>query len=160
MKLSKMAGGAIALLATTAVAAPAATAPALQLRDAMAMAQGAAEAAGRGGHAVSIVIVNREGRVILAQRMDGASYKSLDVAEGKATTAAALGLPTRLLQEALAKGDQSVLSVPGAIAIAGGVPVTVDGATIAAIGVSGGAPQDDEAIAAAARDRYPGGRPR
>jgi uncharacterized protein GlcG (DUF336 family) len=160
MKLWKIPGGAVALLAMTAAAAPIAAAPALQLRDAVAMAQGATEAAGRGGHAVSIVIVNREGRVILAQRMDGASYKSLDVAEGKATTAAALGLPTRLLQEALAKGDQSVLSVPGAIAIAGGVPVTVDGATIAAIGVSGGAPQDDEAIATAARDRYPGARPR
>ncbi|MBO9375891.1 heme-binding protein [Sphingomonas histidinilytica] len=159
MKLWKMAGGAVALLAMMA-AAPIAAAPALRLGDAMAMAQGAAEAAGRGGHAVSIVIVNREGRVILAQRMDGASYKSLDVAEGKATTAAALGLPTRLLQEALAKGDQSVLSVPGAIAIAGGVPVTVDGATIAAIGISGGAPQDDEAIAAAARDRYPGSKTR
>ncbi|ARR54534.1 hypothetical protein HY78_14385 [Rhizorhabdus wittichii DC-6] len=160
MKLWKIPGGAVALLAMTAAAAPIAAAPALQLRDAVAMAQGATEAAGRGGHAVSIVIVNREGRVILAQRMDGASYKSLDVAEGKATTAAALGLPTRLLQEALAKGDQSVLSVPGAIAIAGGVPVTVDGATIAAIGVSGGAPQDDEAIATAARDRYPGAKPR
>ncbi|QTH21004.1 heme-binding protein [Rhizorhabdus wittichii] len=160
MKLWKIPGGAVALLAMTAAAMPAMATPALQLRDAVAMAQGATEAAGRGGHAVSIVIVNREGRVILAQRMDGASYKSLDVAEGKATTAAALGLPTRLLQEALAKGDQSVLSVPGAIAIAGGVPVTVDGATIAAIGVSGGAPQDDEAIATAARDRYPGAKPR
>nr|WP_047169600.1 heme-binding protein [Sphingomonas sp. Y57] len=159
MKLWKIPGGAIALLAMTA-AAPIAAAPALQLRDAMAMAQGAVEAATRGGHAVSIVIVNREGRVILAQRMDGASYKSLDVAEGKAATAAALGMPTGLLQEALAKGDQSVLSVPGAIAIAGGVPVAIDGATIAAIGISGGAPQDDEAIAAAARDRYPAGKPR
>lgn len=150
-------GGAIALLAmaagTSAASAPAAPTP-LGLRDAVAMAQGATEAAERGGHAVSIVIVNREGRVILAQRMDGASFKSLEVAEGKATTAAALGAPTRLLEDGLAKGDHSVLSVPGVIAIAGGVPVTVDGGTIAGVGVSGGAPEDDEAIASTARDLY------
>jgi glc operon protein GlcG len=160
MNISKRLGGAIALLAMTAgirvsAATPAPTVPVLTLHDAVAMAQGATAAAGRGGQAVSIVIVNREGRVILSQRMDGASFKSLEVAEGKAATAAALGVPTRLLQEALAKGDQSVLSVPGVISIAGGVPVAVDGRTIAAIGVSGGAPSDDEAVANAARDLYP-----
>lgn len=158
MKLLKILGSAVALLATAAGLPASAAAPAgpvLTLRDAVAMAQGATAAAERGGHAVSIVIVNREGRVILSQRMDGASFKSLEVAEGKAATAAALGVPTRLLEEALAKGDQSVLSVPGVIAIAGGVPVTVDGRAIAAIGVSGGAPADDEAVAGAARDLYP-----
>lgn len=158
MKLSKNLGSAVVLLATAAglpASAAAPAGPALTLRDAVAMAQGATAAAERSGHAVSIVIVNREGRVILSQRMDGASFKSLEVAEGKAATAAALGVPTRLLEEALAKGDQSVLSVPGVIAIAGGVPVTVDGRAIAAIGVSGGAPADDEAVAGAARDLYP-----
>lgn len=158
MKLWKTLGGAVALLAATtgAQAAPAPAAPALGLRDAMAMAAGAVAAAEKAGQAFSIVIVNREGRVILSQRMDGASFKSLEIAEGKATTAAVIGAPTRVLEEALAKGDQSVLSVPGVIAIAGGLPVTAGGAAIAAIGVSGGAPRDDEAIAGAALAAYPG----
>lgn len=165
MKLSKMLGGAVALLAMTAgaqalAAAAAGAAPALQLRDALAMAQGATEAAERGGQSVAIVIVNREGRVILAQRMDGASFKSLEIAESKASTAAALGMPTRLLEEMLAKSGPALLSVPGVLPIAGGVPLTIDGATIAAIGVSGAASQIDEAIATAARDRYLGGKPR
>ncbi|MES2495587.1 MAG: heme-binding protein [Pseudomonadota bacterium] len=164
MKIAKMAAAPIAALAMAVgpvlgAATPAAP-PVLLLRDAVAMAQGATAAAERGGQAFSIVIVNREGRVILSQRMDGASFKSLELAEGKATTAAVIGAPSRLLEDALAKGDHSVLSVPGVIAIAGGLPVTVDGATIAAIGVSGGAPKDDEAIATAGLARYPGTKPR
>lgn len=162
MKIAKMAAAPIAALAmaigAVAGAATPAAPPVLLLRDAVAMAQGATEAAERGGQAFSIVIVNREGRVILSQRMDGASFKSLELAEGKATTAAVIGAPSRLLEDALAKGDHSVLSVPGVIAIAGGLPVTVDGTTIAAIGVSGGAPKDDESIAAAALARYPGAK--
>lgn len=163
MTLWKTLGGAIALLSATAGAqaatAPAAT-PVLNLRDAVAMATSAVAAAEKAGHPFSIVIVNREGRVILSQRMDGASFKSLEIAEGKATTAAVIGAPSRVLEEALAKGDQSVLSVPGVIAIAGGLPVTIDGATIAAVGVSGGAPKDDEAIAGAALAAYPGTKAR
>jgi uncharacterized protein GlcG (DUF336 family) len=71
-----------------------------------------------------------------------------------------IGAPSRVLEEALAKGDQSVLSVPGVIAIAGGLPVAAGSATIAAVGVSGGAPRDDEAIAAAALAAYPGAKAR
>lgn len=137
-------------------AAPAPAQTGLTLHDAVAMARVATDTAEHAGAAVSIVVVNREGRVILSQRMDGASFKSLEVAEGKAITAAALGLPTRLLEEALAKGDQSVLSVPNVIAITGGLPVSASGQTIAAVGVSGSAPKEDEAIAGAARDAYPG----
>jgi len=157
MKKTRMTGGAIVLLGLAAFVAPAgaatpAAAPALRLDDALAMARSATDFARRQGQTVSIVIVNREGRVILSQRMDGASFMSLDVAQAKATTAAALGVPTRLLEEQLAKGDMSALSVPGAITIAGGVPVLAEGRTIAAIGVSGGMPKDDEAAAAAGRD--------
>jgi len=161
MKLWTMLGGAVALLTTAGAQAtgktpPASAGPALALQDAVAMAASAVEAAERIGRSVSVVIVNREGRVILSQRMDGASFFSLEVAQGKATTSAALGAPTRLLEEGLVKGDQSVLSVPGVVAIAGGVPVTIDGKTVAAVGVSGSAPAEDESIAVAARERFSG----
>lgn len=163
MTLWKTLGSAVALLSATAGAQAATvptTAPVLSLRDAVAMAASAVATAEKAGQAFSIVVVNREGRVILAQRMDGASFKSLELAEGKATTAAVVGAPSRVLEEALAKGDQSVLSVPGVIAIAGGLPVSVDGKTIAAVGVSGGAPKDDEAIASAALAAYLGAKAR
>lgn len=146
---------AIGLLAGAASAAPAAGGRPLLLRDAVAMAGSALGRAAGEGKAMAIVIVNREGRVILAQRMDGASFVSLDVAQGKAATAAALGVPTRLLEQQLRTGDVSALSVSGVIPIAGGVPLIVGGETIGAVGVSGGLPADDEAVAMAARDAYP-----
>lgn len=124
----------------------------LTLKDAQRMADRAVEAAGKLGREVSVVVVNREGRVIVAQRMDGASYMSLEVARAKAETSAALGAPTSALEAQLARGDHSALSVPGALTIAGGVPVIVGGAPVAGVGVSGGAPFEDEQAATAARD--------
>lgn len=147
---------ALSLVAGAAAAGPVAGDRPLLLRDAVAMAGSALDIAAGQGKAMAIVIVNREGRVILAQRMDGASFVSLDVAQGKATTAAALGIPTRLLEQQLKTGDVSALSVSGVIPIAGGVPLVVGGRTIGAVGVSGGMPAEDEAVATAARDAYPG----
>lgn len=148
-----LAGLSMALLASAASAAST-TGDAVRLADAIGMARGAVEAVARKGGNVSIVIVNGEGRVILSQRMDGASFMSLDVAQAKAVTAAALGVPTKMLEKQLASGDHSALSVQGASTIAGGLPVVVRGKTIAAVGVSGGMPDDDEAVAAVARDIF------
>lgn len=147
----------VAALAMASSAGAEAPVAGLHLADAVAMAGNAVDLAARQGRKISIVIVNGEGRVILSQRMDGASFVSLDVATGKAITAVAVGVPTALLQQQLASGDSSILSVPGVIAIAGGVPVVVGGKAIAAVGVSGSAPADDEMFAAAARDRFSGG---
>ena len=146
--------GAIIAASATPAATPATADPALLLKDAVAMAGSAVDLAASQGKAMAVVIVNREGRVILSQRMDGASFVSMDVALGKATTAAALGIPTKLLEQQLKTGDVSALSVAGVIPIAGGVPVIVQGRTIAAVGVSGGMPADDEAVAMAARDHF------
>ncbi|MGV3482655.1 MAG: GlcG/HbpS family heme-binding protein [Sphingobium sp.] len=104
------------------------------------------------GRSVSVVVVNREGRIILSQRMDDASFVSLQLAEGKAMTAAAIGVPTKLLEQQVDGGKASVLSAPGVIAIAGGVPVTRNGKVVAAIGVSGAASDEDDMMATAARD--------
>ena len=89
--LAAMAG---CLFCTGIPAAAQTVRPMLALQDAIRMAASAASKASAMQRAVSIVVVNREGRVILAQRMDGASFVSLKVAEGKAITAAAVGVPT------------------------------------------------------------------
>lgn len=133
---------------------PAAAAPAepsaqvmLRLADAQSIAARAQTAAVEKQMNVAIVIVNREGRVILAQRMDDASFMNLALAEAKAATAAATGVQTSLLEDAVDQGKSSLLSVPGAAMIGGGVPIVRADTIVGAIGVSGGSPKDDESVA-------------
>ena len=133
---------------------PAAAAPAepsdqamLRLADAQSIATRALQAATEKQMNVAIVIVNREGRVILAQRMDDASFMNMALAEAKAATAAAAGVQTSLLEDAVDQGKPSLLSVPGSAMIGGGVPIMRADRIVGGIGVSGGSPKDDESIA-------------
>lgn len=118
--------------------------------DAFRIAADAVKAAKTRGRPIAIAIVNREGRLIAAMRMDGVSYLNLEVAQAKALTAAALGAPTSALEQAVEGGKTSLLTVPGLSAIGGGLPVVRGGQVVAGIGVSGGSPQEDEAAAKAA----------
>lgn len=119
----------------------------IRLDDAIKIANRAREIAESKKVAIAVVVVNREGRVILAQRMDNASFVSLDLAEAKARTAAALGMPTRLLEQQVDAGKSSVLSVPGVVMIAGGVPLMASDRIIAGVGISGSSSADDDTIA-------------
>ncbi len=140
-----------ALLGLTApMVAQAQTASPLGLDEALKMGGEALKLAKARGRPVSVVIVNREGRVITAMRMDGASFVSLDVATAKATTAAAVGAPTEALESAIDAGKTSLLSVPGLSLITGGLPVLRNGQVVAGVGVSGGSQEDDRTIAQAA----------
>ena len=47
----------------------------------------------------------------------------------------------------LQNNQSNLLAVPGAFPVEGGVPLVADGQVIGAIGVSGGMPADDGAIA-------------
>lgn len=137
------------LLPTSALADPVGGSM-LRLADAQAMAERAQRAAADKGLNVSVVIVNREGRVILSHRMDGSSFLNLSLAEAKAATAAAIGAPTAMLEQAVDAGKPSLLSVPGATMVGGGLPVMAGEWITGGVGVSGGSPQDDEKIAQAA----------
>jgi uncharacterized protein GlcG (DUF336 family) len=121
----------------------------LTLAEAKAMAEGAQSAALAKDAQVSVVVVNREGRVVLAQRMDEASFTSLDVAEGKAVAAATLGMPSAAMQTAINSGALSLLTVRGLVAIGGGLPILRGARVVGGIGVSGSAPTDDESFARA-----------
>lgn len=122
------------------------------LADAQQIAQRAQRAAAEKGLNMAIVVVNREGRVILSYRMDGSSFINLALAEKKAATAAAIGAPTSLLEQAADAGKPSLLSVPGAALVGGGLPVMRADKVIGGIGVSGGSAQDDENVAQAGLD--------
>ena len=62
--------------------------------------------------------------------------------------------PTKVFQDLVAGGGvgMRVLTLRGATAVEGGLPITVDGKIIGAIGVSGGSSEQDGVVAKAGLD--------
>jgi glc operon protein GlcG len=77
----------------------------------------------------------------------------VQVAQAKAASAAVYKRPTKAFQDTLAAGGVGlrVLTLEGVVAAEGGVPLTVGGAIVGALGVSGGTSEQDGVIAAAGR---------
>lgn len=121
----------------------------LDLNDAKRAAEAAEAEAKRNNWAVVIAIVDAAGHLLYLQRNDGAQLGSLDVALGKATTAALFRRPTKDWEERLAEGRLGFLSFQNRTLLEGGVPVLVDGEVIGAIGVSGVKSNEDAQIARA-----------
>lgn len=110
----------------------------------------AAEAeAVRNGWNVSIAIVDEHGELMAFRRMDGTSFASIDISQGKARTAARLRRPTKMLADGLAAGNLAFLTAEGMVALQGGLPITIDGVVVGGIGVSGVTSAQDEQVAAA-----------
>lgn len=106
------------------------------------------------GVRVVISVVDRGGNPIALLRMDGAFLFSVEVAEKKAWTAAAAGIPTDHLRGAF-NGDPTLLhglapKIDRLMAVGGGVPVRIDGELAGAVGVSGATEDQDTQIATAA----------
>jgi uncharacterized protein GlcG (DUF336 family) len=104
---------------------------------------------------VAIAVVDVSGGLILFHRIDDVQSGSLDVAIAKARTAARFKRPTRALADLVAKGNLGIVALPGAMPIAGGLPITVDGKVIGAVGVSGMSSDQDETVAQAGLDGLP-----
>jgi uncharacterized protein GlcG (DUF336 family) len=87
-------------------------------------------------------------------RMDGALLGSIDIAVGKARTAALFGMNTEAIGEFSKPGGTSPsleLTNGGLVVFAGGVPIRDgNGALLGAAGVSGGAVDQDFQVALAA----------
>jgi len=86
--------------------------------------------------------------LLVLQRLDEAQVASVDVAIGKARTAAIFRRPSREFEEQVKNGRIAALGLPGATPLQGGLPLAYEGKIIGAIGVSGETPRQDEAIAA------------
>src|SRR5712691_9663820 len=110
----------------------------------------AAEAEARNrGATVVIAVVDDGGQLILLERLDDTQVASVEVAIGKARTAAIFRRPSRVFEDQVKTGRLAALALPGATPLQGGIPIAVDGKVIGAIGASGNSPQEDEEIALA-----------
>jgi glc operon protein GlcG len=113
-------------------------------------AAAAAEAEAKKRNMIMVIaIVEPSGDLVYFQKMDGAQYAGIKIAQSKAMSAALFGRSTKIFRERVANGDLSPMALAGAVASDGGVPIVVSSKTIGAIGVSGGA---DDPIAQAGAD--------
>ncbi|WP_031005141.1 GlcG/HbpS family heme-binding protein [Streptomyces sp. NRRL F-5727] len=104
-------------------------------------ARAALDAAEAEDQRVTVAVVDRDGNPLVTLRGDGAGPQSPGSAERKAYTAVAWNAPTSVLAGRLAQAP-NLKDVPGTLFLAGGTPVTAQGAPIAGIGVAG-APSGD-----------------
>ncbi|HWQ39599.1 MAG TPA: heme-binding protein [Burkholderiales bacterium] len=120
----------------------------LTLEAAKKIAMAAEAEAKKNNWNVVIAIVDDGGHLVYLQRMDGTQTGSVDVAIGKAKTAAAFRRPTKVFDD-LAKTRPSIMSLGEVTLLEGGVPIAVGGQLVGAIGVSGVTSQQDAQIAEA-----------
>ena len=85
----------------------------------------------------------------MLERLDDTQVASVEVAIGKARTAAVFRRPSKEFEDQVKNGRIAALALPGATPLQGGIPITVEGHVIGAIGASGNSPQEDEEIALA-----------
>jgi uncharacterized protein GlcG (DUF336 family) len=128
---------------------------ALTLEVAKQMAAAAEAEALKNKWNVVIAIVDEGAHLIYLQRIDETQIGSVEVAIEKARTAVRFKRPTKALEDAVAGGRNAILKLPGALPVEGGLPITVDGKVIGAIGVSGVTSQQDGQIAKAGLDALP-----
>ena len=122
----------------------------------------AAEAEAREqGFELSFAVVDAGGHIVATARMDNADWITPEVALGKAWTAAAYRAPS----DSQGKKAKDLVAFAGAISAAthgrytpqiGGLPIELDGAPAGAMGASGAAGHEDEAVVRAAIERVVG----
>ena len=129
-------------------------APKLTLAGAKAVLAAAEKRATEIGVPMDIAVVDDGGHLLAFSRMDGAKLSSIEIAIGKALSAALRRQPSGPVRT----GDQVNLAVSLGLAIAshgkqtpirGGVPLTVDGICIGAVGASNGTEDQDLDVAQA-----------
>jgi uncharacterized protein GlcG (DUF336 family) len=110
------------------------------------------------GVAMNIAVVDDGNNLVAFQRMDGAWLGSVDIAQGKAYTARAFNMSTRDLAPLCQPGEPLFgidASNDGRLIIfAGGIPLERGGEVVGAIGVSGGAVEQDHVVATAGADAF------
>ena len=103
---------------------------------------------------LSVAVVDAGGHLIAFQRADGASFARLQIAQGKAAGALALGVSSRKVGEMAVErpwfiGAFSAGAPHPVIPAAGAVIIVDEGGAIGAVGVTGDTSDNDEIAALA-----------
>jgi uncharacterized protein GlcG (DUF336 family) len=105
------------------------------------------------GVAMNIAVVDESGVLKAFSRMDGAALLSVQIAQDKAYTAVGFGMPTHGWFDFIKDDPPLAAGAPSGIdrlvIFGGGYPITIDGAVVGAIGVSGGHYSQDQEVAEA-----------
>jgi len=126
---------------------------AITLEKARLIAAAAEQKAKRMEVPMVIVIADEAGNPVLLHRMDDSLLASLDIAAGKAYSAASLKMETAAMAPLAAPGGPlygiNTSNNGRIIPFGGGIPLRLDGAVVGAIGVSGGSVDEDIEVALA-----------
>lgn len=122
----------------------------LTLEEATALTAAACRAAEQIGVPMSFAVMDPGGHLVAFARMDGAPWVSADVAQGKAWTSAAYGVPSAAQKDKMEPMPNFATAVTAMThgrftPQTGAVPVYRDGTLLGAIGGSGGTGDQDEA---------------
>jgi len=102
------------------------------------------------GVPVCLAVVDQAGVLLAFERLDGAPALSIQLAQDKAYTVAAFGLPTREWYPLIADEPallHGIVKADRLMIFGGGAPVTVGGQVVGAVGASGGSAEQDDLIA-------------
>lgn len=119
----------------------------INLENAKKAAAAAVAEARKNNWTMAVAVLDPGGDLVYFEKMDGTQTGSVNVAIGKARSAALYKRPTKVWQDIVAGGGAGlrILGLEGAVPIGGGVPLVMDGKIVGAIGLSGGtADQDDQ----------------
>lgn len=130
----------------------------ISIKAAELVLKAAVEKAAQLGVPMNVAVLDEGGHLKAFVRMDGAMLGSIDIAVGKAKSAALFGLNTEELFEFCKPGGPAFgleNTNGGLVVFAGGIPLrNGNGAVIGAVGVSGGSVQQDFSVAQAGAGVY------
>lgn len=123
----------------------------LSLDVAKTIADGAIGECRRRGYATTVVIVDRAGETMLMMRDDNTGPHTVENARRKAYTALTFKVTSKEYAGRFEAGNpvtKQQATLPGIIAIPGGVPIKVGSETIGAVGMSGSPGVDEDCVLA------------
>jgi len=94
---------------------------------------------------MNVAVVDSGGNLVAFQRMDGAQLASIQISEHKARASVNFRRETKVFEDRIQLYNQNyILTLDGAIAARGGIPLVEGGKLVGAIGCSGGTGSQDE----------------
>jgi len=106
------------------------------------------------GWTMAAAVVDPAGILVYFEKVDDTQHASPKIAIDKARSAAMFKRPTKTFQDSVERGGAGlrVMTLRGASAVEGGVPIVVDGKIVGGLGVSGGTAEQDGQCCKAATD--------